>query len=87
MLSSFVRDALVFKTIPPEKVYVAPEWSQEPVTEPIVQDEHNRLGADGDICLPFDLDVPGYSEPSDESADIIARCPASLPLTAWQIST
>ncbi|CAE7270594.1 csd [Symbiodinium pilosum] len=49
-------------------VYVAPEWSQEPVTEPIVQDEHNRLGADGDICLPFDLDVPGYSEDFQEGA-------------------
>ena len=45
------------------EVYVSPEWSQDAATEPIVQDEHNRLGADGDVCLPFDLERPGYSEP------------------------
>ncbi|CAE7554191.1 csd [Symbiodinium natans] len=49
-------------------VYVAPEWSQDPATEPIVHDEHNRLGADGDVCLPFDLERPGYSEDFQEGA-------------------
>ncbi|CAE7230640.1 ycbU, partial [Symbiodinium microadriaticum] len=49
-------------------VYVSPEWSQDAATEPIVQDEHNRLGADGDVCLPFDLERPGYSEDFQEGA-------------------
>jgi len=49
-------------------VYVAPEWSQNPETEPLVQDEHNRAGADGDICLPFKLVPPGYSEVFQDGA-------------------
>jgi len=50
-------------------VYVAEEWSKNPMTEPIVQDEHNRLGADGDICLPFEL-APhvGYAETFQDGA-------------------
>ncbi|CAK9022583.1 Glycosyltransferase 8 domain-containing protein 1 [Durusdinium trenchii] len=44
------------------EVYASEEWSNDAKTEPIVQDEHNRLGADGDVCLAFDLARPGYSE-------------------------
>lgn len=49
-------------------VYAAEEWSSNPMTEPIVQDEHNRLGADGDICLPFEMSPVGYSEDFQDGA-------------------
>ena len=31
------------------------------------QDEHNRLGADGDICLPFEMSPVGYSDALQQS--------------------
>ena len=33
------------------------------------QDEHNRLGADGDICLPFEMSPVGYSDALQQSSD------------------
>jgi selenocysteine lyase/cysteine desulfurase len=42
-------------------LYAAEAWWQDERTEPLVQDEHNRLGADGDIVLPFDA-IRGYAE-------------------------
>ena len=35
----------------------------------ICQDEHNRLGADGDICLPFEMSPVGYSDALQQSSD------------------
>jgi len=43
-------------------LYAAEEWCLHPQSEPLVHDEHNRVGADGDIVLPFDVARPGYPE-------------------------
>lgn len=43
-------------------LYAAEEFSRDPRSEPLVQDEHNRAGASGDICLEFELSRPGYAE-------------------------
>lgn len=43
-------------------VYASDEWCRDSRSEPLVFDEHNRDGADGDKVLPFDISAPGYSE-------------------------
>eukprot|EP00933_Yihiella_yeosuensis_P026342 TRINITY_DN20437_c0_g1_i1.p1 TRINITY_DN20437_c0_g1~~TRINITY_DN20437_c0_g1_i1.p1 ORF type:complete len:461 (-),score=60.74 TRINITY_DN20437_c0_g1_i1:356-1738(-) len=49
-------------------VYTSKEWWQDSRSEPIVLDEHNRYGADGDTILPFELHRPGYSEKFQDGA-------------------
>lgn len=42
-------------------MYASEKWCTNPRTEPIVHDEHNRVGADGDKVLPFHPTL-GYAE-------------------------
>lgn len=49
-------------------LYAADDWCLNPKTEPLVHDEHNRSGADGDKILPFEMQRPGYAEEFQEGA-------------------